>query len=367
MSTDLKLNACGDLVVENGDLVLISGKGQVLQCIIIYLQTWLGGYFFDTEKGTDYRKVFDKQTTHEQLKEIFRKVIEGIEGVTRLHDIVITDYDANERKISIQIYPIVDGSLEFTEFEYNGQIADNCSLDQYLPKYLGDMIVWFEPDKKAGYTYNLADWPGRYTVDNSATVVGSSLINLNMKALEFPNPIGTEQNYVTFFSTPALYDMTAFTLAAVIHIKEINDAQEQGFFYTKGYYGGSQCSFQILFDGPTTLIIRHDVFGTEYSRSFTIPAFENTTFRLYITIGKTPSNRSAYIYTNGSFRSYSVLDNVPDVTTGEGRIAVASNYGVTLTNTLNCQIGSFMIYKNTLNSDSIALLDNWLKEKWGLV
>lgn len=54
MTTDIKINSLGELVIENNDLVLVSGIDAMLQRITRKLKFIINDWFINSSKGLDY-------------------------------------------------------------------------------------------------------------------------------------------------------------------------------------------------------------------------------------------------------------------------------------------------------------------------
>ena len=63
-----KVDKNGDLIIENGDLVMIDGKEEIRQSIERILTTNVGEWFLDMEFGLDYQAIQGKGKTKESIK-----------------------------------------------------------------------------------------------------------------------------------------------------------------------------------------------------------------------------------------------------------------------------------------------------------
>lgn len=99
---DLKLDpATGDLALEGGDLVLVSGLDAIAQSCRMRLLFFAGEWFADLDAGVPYfGEVLVKNPNPDQLRGIFRDVILGTEGVTDLPELALV-YDGTARTLSI--------------------------------------------------------------------------------------------------------------------------------------------------------------------------------------------------------------------------------------------------------------------------
>lgn len=365
MSLDLKLDSCGDIAIEGGDLVLLSGTAEVVQRILIYLKTWLGGYFFDDKKGVDYRLVFTKGTTEEQIKEIFRKVIVGIEGVDRVLEIVLKEYDVQNRNIKIDIVIIINDELVETTFAFNGQIDDSCY--ELVPKQLGDLIIWFDALVKE--QENQADYTGSYAFEGTASLVGISNIN-NKRALNANNVLGTEENYISFTDTPFVADPRYMTFFFVVHLKDLSNLDELGLFSTPCFIpelSPPECywTIKVMENGVASRIITEfyvENSDTTYNNYITVSSLEDSTLILVLRVNDDEGD----VFLNGVYEDQISIAQLPWNTSGYGALLASLDQDGGFLDSLNGQIGEFLLYRECLSDSQIVELSSWLAEKWGL-
>lgn len=81
---DLAMNIeSGDLVVNNGDLLLIDAAERVAQQILITLRFWLGEWFLDTRDGVPYLEyILIKNPNENHIRQILTEKITSVDGVT---------------------------------------------------------------------------------------------------------------------------------------------------------------------------------------------------------------------------------------------------------------------------------------------
>lgn len=90
-----------DLVIQDGDLVLIDGDEQIRQAILQNLQTFAGEWFLNTSIGIPYfQNIFVKNPNLDLIQLIFQNVIMGTPGVAQLNNFTF-DYDNATRSLSI--------------------------------------------------------------------------------------------------------------------------------------------------------------------------------------------------------------------------------------------------------------------------
>lgn len=107
---DLKVDPqTGDLVVENGDWVVVEGLDAMVQQITIALRTFRGEWFRNNQVGIPYfeandpdaKAIFDKQTSQEDIEAILKTAILGVPGVLGLSAFEIGDFNAGERILRV--------------------------------------------------------------------------------------------------------------------------------------------------------------------------------------------------------------------------------------------------------------------------
>ena len=100
MLIDLKTNN-NDLVVENGDLVTISGSEELKHFLLTRLQWFYGEYPFDTSIGVRYfEDVLVKNPNIPNIETLFKNVISETDGVNKVKGFSF-DYNAENRSASV--------------------------------------------------------------------------------------------------------------------------------------------------------------------------------------------------------------------------------------------------------------------------
>ena len=119
--TDLKLDQLThDLVIENGDLVLVTEAEALVQNIKVRLYTFYGEWAFDTTQGVPYfEDILVKNPNISNIQAILKNVILETKGVTKLSSFIF-EYEPRTRS----------ASLVFTvESEFGTIDVDNFSLE----------------------------------------------------------------------------------------------------------------------------------------------------------------------------------------------------------------------------------------------
>ena len=89
MAYDLAMNVqTGDLVVQNGDLMIVSNGERVAQQVLITLREWLGEWFLKTSDGVPYLEyILDKNPNEAHVRQILTEAIENVEGVKKVTEL----------------------------------------------------------------------------------------------------------------------------------------------------------------------------------------------------------------------------------------------------------------------------------------
>ena len=105
----------GDLVVENGDLVLTYGLESIRQDVHARLRFFAGEWFLNADEGVPYfEHVLVKSPDRALLRTVFRDVILGARGVIDVPEIKL-DYNAANRRLMVTFRATSDlGVLEDT-------------------------------------------------------------------------------------------------------------------------------------------------------------------------------------------------------------------------------------------------------------
>lgn len=99
---DLALDAKKhDLIIADGDFIVIDNAERVAQQIKIQLLTWLGEWFLDTTHGVPYLDyILVKNPNLELIASIFREQIMKVDDVDCVNSLEI-DYDAQTRTMTV--------------------------------------------------------------------------------------------------------------------------------------------------------------------------------------------------------------------------------------------------------------------------
>lgn len=89
MAYDLAMNIqTGDLVVQNGDLMIVSNGERVAQQVLITLREWLGEWFLKTSDGVPYLEyILVKNPNEAHVRQIITEAIENVDGVKKVTEL----------------------------------------------------------------------------------------------------------------------------------------------------------------------------------------------------------------------------------------------------------------------------------------
>lgn len=83
MAYDLAMNVqTGDLVVRNGDLMIVNNGERIAQQVLITLREWLGEWFLKTSDGVPYLEyILVKNPNEAHVRQVLSEAIQSVEGV----------------------------------------------------------------------------------------------------------------------------------------------------------------------------------------------------------------------------------------------------------------------------------------------
>lgn len=83
MAYDLAMDvSTSDLIVQDGDLMIVDNAERVAQQVHITLREWLGEWFLKTSDGIPYLEyILVKNPNEAHIRQILTQAIESVEGV----------------------------------------------------------------------------------------------------------------------------------------------------------------------------------------------------------------------------------------------------------------------------------------------
>ncbi len=116
---DLPIDNSGDLVITDGNFVLVDGIPAIEQQLRVALRMFKGEWFLAPNDGIPYiQTIFVKGTSLGVITTLLRKAILAVPGVTQINTFDL-QFNAAARTLSVSFSAtITDGSLlTFTSFE----------------------------------------------------------------------------------------------------------------------------------------------------------------------------------------------------------------------------------------------------------
>ena len=112
MPHDLAMDmATGDLVLHDGDVLLIDNAERVAQQILITLRFWLGEWFLDAKDGIPYLEyVLVKSPNLLHIRQIFMEAMEKVDGVKRVEEMNLV-FDVKNRSLHVDYEVSTDYGL----------------------------------------------------------------------------------------------------------------------------------------------------------------------------------------------------------------------------------------------------------------
>lgn len=112
MPYDLAMDmTSGDLVLRDGDILLIDNAERVAQQILITLRFWLGEWFLDTKDGILYLEyVLVKSPNLLHIRQIFTEAMEKVDGVKRVEEMNLA-FDVKNRSLRVDYEASTDYGL----------------------------------------------------------------------------------------------------------------------------------------------------------------------------------------------------------------------------------------------------------------
>ena len=100
-----------DIVLQNGDIMMIDNAERVAQQILITLRFWLGEWFLNTTEGVPYLEyILVKQPNMAHIRQILTEQIQSVEGVKAVTNMELT-FDQRERHLLVEYTADTDYGL----------------------------------------------------------------------------------------------------------------------------------------------------------------------------------------------------------------------------------------------------------------
>lgn len=108
-------SASHDIVIEKGELRLVTGADAVIQRISNRCNIFLGEWFVDAREGVPYfSDLFLQGIDPEYVAQVFRRIIQDVEGVLEVIDVVPT-LDKRAAQLNITFTARIEGDQLLTD------------------------------------------------------------------------------------------------------------------------------------------------------------------------------------------------------------------------------------------------------------
>lgn len=107
--------ASHDIVIEKGELLLVTGADAVIQRISNRCNIFFGEWFVDVREGVPYfSDLFLQGIDPEYVAQVFRRIIQDVEGVLEVIDVVPT-LDKRAAQLNITFTARIEGDQLLTD------------------------------------------------------------------------------------------------------------------------------------------------------------------------------------------------------------------------------------------------------------
>jgi len=102
MAEDIAMNINNnDLILQDGDLLLIDNAERCAQQILISLRFWYGEWFLNTTEGVPYLEyILIKNPNIAHVRQVLTEAIEQVDGVQSVDSMTI-DFDRQGRRLAV--------------------------------------------------------------------------------------------------------------------------------------------------------------------------------------------------------------------------------------------------------------------------
>ena len=115
--SDYKIGTDGDLVIENGDYVIVDGLAAIGQHVAMTLRSFKGEWFLDQNFGLPYfQEILEKGTPATRLNAIFKEAILGVDGIAS-GDSLELDYDGATRTLTVTFQATTEAGEDLASVE----------------------------------------------------------------------------------------------------------------------------------------------------------------------------------------------------------------------------------------------------------
>lgn len=108
----------GDFVVNEGDLVMVSGDEELIQSVLSILLTRKGEFSLDPEYGLSHETIFAKGTSEEEIKDDIIEALSKDSRIGAVNNITLST-EGRTLKITLSIQKQDETELTIDEVELN--------------------------------------------------------------------------------------------------------------------------------------------------------------------------------------------------------------------------------------------------------
>lgn len=383
-SIDALLGPCGDLKIENGDLVKTTGADLIRQLWLIRVRVFKGEWVLDVDSGVPYvQEVLAKSANNRRLDEIFRDMTLATPGVLAVQSIAFSEIDVLTRTISVTVEAVIEGP-ESAVFHYSGALGvADCVLTGYidLPLTFPDLYIWLDGQDLGNLTYA----PPSLVLDNKAGAGEAGAVN--GVTLEGVSALGNKRSpyfdwddddYLRLVDTEAIRHgngaLSVFVVARLYDTKPTPYSTDEtmGLLSLDGYdpvSGESEYyNFGYQFDGTladsVNLILQSARDGDipqEIVTTIAITKVGTHVFQFDI-----DDDQDVYMYVDGALKMEAPVElDTIRLLTGDGYVA-AWQESTGPEKFFNGNIGEVLVYARRLDADESSAITSFLTEKWSV-
>ena len=112
MADDIAMNVnSNDLILKDGDLLIIDDAERIAQMILISLRFWYGEWFLNETEGVPYLEyILVKNPNINHVRQILTETIEAVPGVVSVDSMTI-DFDQKGRQLAVDYSATTDFGL----------------------------------------------------------------------------------------------------------------------------------------------------------------------------------------------------------------------------------------------------------------
>lgn len=402
MATDVKLNECGDVDIQNRDLVLIRGVDAIRQSWLIHIRTFLGEWFLDPSIGLPYlQKMFGKAVSRATLKQLFTTASLQVPGVLQVVGVQVNDIDPVTRSVDVTVTAIIEGESDSQEFTFTGDVA-SCVAAAMSPASFSGLRIWFDFDDASSilaYTPGTllqvankagpGDGVGDRTGAGSPSLVGASPMG-GRTALRLHNDVNDPSgldlgDHFRIRDVPAIrsdlgFDGSITVVSAFLLVQGTDDitrlpyalrgVQSDG--VTREYYnaklmvGGPPTGFAVL---PDDVSYGTSVSYTEYLPGTTTP--DPDEYEVFIHSwtrdfsGATSPAERSQMFNGYEFDRSNNANPVKQELDGYGVIGAGYQSAEDIHHYFNGFFGELLVYDRALTAAELSSLHDLLLLKWG--